>query len=191
MVKFKMREFFRFFLFWRYATRKLSKKNGALYKSGNTLNNFIKITTQNINMSDGSINLVKLCVGANSVSDLVSYQKSRLSEAKKLVHVTRMRPKKEKELLDGGSIYWVFRGLILARQQILGFEEVIGSDKIKRCGLLLSEDVYRTSPQPKRAFQGWRYLKIEDSPPDLGKYKQAQEELPHSLQMELSRLGVY
>ena len=106
-------------------------------------------------MSDGSINLVKLCVGANSVSDLVSYQKSRLSEAKKLVHVTRMRPKKEKELLDGGSIYWVFRGLILARQQILGFEEVIGSDKIKRCGLLLSEDVYRTSPQPKRAFQGW------------------------------------
>ena len=135
-----------------------------------------------------------MCVGAKSVSDLYQWQKTKNLKTgkfkKKIVHVTRMWPKRESELLDGGSLYWVFKGLILARQEILQLEEVIGSDKIKRCGIVLSDKIIKTSPKPKRAFQGWRYLTSEQAPPDAGEFLASEEELPHNLLSELSRLGV-
>ena len=138
--------------------------------------------------------MIKLCVGAKTVSDLSQWQKSRYLDKNKrdnkIVHVTRMWPKREMELLDGGSIYWVFKGLILARQEILNLEEVIGSDKIKRCGIVLSEKIIKTSPKPKRAFQGWRYLTSDQAPPDSGEFLASEDELPRSLLIELSRLGV-
>ena len=140
------------------------------------------------------INLIKLCVGAKSVSDLYQWQKTSVLTRgelnEKIVHVTRMWPKREIELLNGGSLYWVFRGLILARQEILQLEEVIGSDKIKRCGIVLSNKIIKTSPQPKRAFQGWRYLTSNQAPPDSGEFLASEDELPHTLLLELSRLGV-
>ena len=141
------------------------------------------------------INLIKLCVGAQSVSDLIRRQENRGPDTKngkknKIIHVTRMWPKREKELLDGGSIYWVFKGLILARQKILGLEEVIGSDHIKRCGIILSENIVKTHPKPKRAFQGWRYLSSDQAPSDNSEFLNPEDELPHALQLELSRLGV-
>ena len=122
------------------------------------------------------------------------WQKTRIltqgDQGNKIVHVTRMWPKRESELLDGGSLYWVFKGLILARQEILQFEEVIGSDKIKRCGIVLSNKIIKTSPKPKRAFQGWRYLTSDQAPPDSGEFLNSEDELPHTLLLELSRLGV-
>tara|TARA_B100000700_G_C14949512_1_gene810947 strand:- start:212 stop:640 length:429 start_codon:yes stop_codon:yes gene_type:complete len=142
-------------------------------------------------MSKNVLNLVKLCVGAENVTDLANWQSSKASGSETRRHITRMWPKREKELLSGGSIYWVFKGLILARQKILGFEEIIGADNIRRCGLLLDKEIYRTYPQPRRAFQGWRYLKKEDAPKDIGKFLQTDGELPHALEIELSRLGVY
>ena len=139
-----------------------------------------------------SIHLVKLSVGTKSIEDLTEWQSSSVMQSSDSCprHVTRMWPKREEELLNGGSIYWVFRGLILARQEIIGFQEIIGQDKISRCGLILSTVIYKTKPQPKKAFQGWRYLKNEDSPIDVGKYNQ-KEALPDSMELELSRLGVF
>ena len=101
-----------------------------------------------------------------------------------------MWPKQERELLDGGSLYWVFKGLILARQQILSLEEVIGTDKIKRCGIVLNENIVKTTPTPKRAFQGWRYLKSHEAPKDIGQFSASDQELPYELQLELSKLGI-
>ena len=108
----------------------------------------------------------------------------------KVIHITRMWPKRDKELLDGGSIYWVLKGLILARQEILDLEEVIGTDQIKRCGIVLRNKIITTVPKPKRAFQGWRYLTCDQAPKDTGEYVGIENELPSSLQLELSRLGV-
>ena len=147
-------------------------------------------------MSTSSINLIKLCVGAKSVSDLDHWQSLQLNDQntdqskKKIIHVTRMWPKRKQELLSGGSIYWVFRGLILARQKILGLEEITGADTITRCGLVLDQKIFNTIPKPKRAFQGWRYLTPEQAPLDVGQYSKNTEELPYKLQVELSRLGV-
>ena len=117
--------------------------------------------------------MLKLCVGADGVDDLVEWQAERMAEARAAgrdptpVHVTRMRPRREAELMAGGSLYWVFRGLVLARQRILGLEPRRGEDGIERCAIRLDAAVVRTAPQPRRPFQGWRYLRPQDAPRDL------------------------
>ncbi len=138
------------------------------------------------------INLVKLCVGAEKVEDLTRWQAQRMAAGlyDQPVHVTRMRPKREDELLAGGSLYWVFKGVILARQRVLRLDEVQGEDGILRCGIALDPEVIRTEPAPRRAFQGWRYLTPEDAPRDLPETRGFEEELPEELAMALADIGL-
>jgi hypothetical protein len=84
----------------------------------------------------------------------------------------------------------VFKGLILCRQKILALEEVDRGDGIRRCGIVLEQDVTRVTPTPKRPFQGWRYLKPEDSPRDLNANRAEEETLPRELQTALAEIGV-
>jgi len=71
------------------------------------------------------LHLIKLCVGVDSLEELAGWQKKRLAEKKKkgqkpeLIHVTRQTPKRAAELLDGGSLYWVIKGQIAARQRLI------------------------------------------------------------------------
>ncbi len=144
----------------------------------------------------GELNLVKLCVGVEKVSDLARWREIRAAEAQASGvdytphHITRMRPRREEELLDGGSLYWVFKGLILARQRILRLDEVIGEDGIRRCALIFAPELMLTEAHRRRAFQGWRYLVKADAPKDIGLYHEDQEEIPGALRAELSALGV-
>ena len=138
------------------------------------------------------INIVKICVGAKEVEDLWHWQKEKLVQNPEngLMHITRMTPKREKELLNGGSIYWVFKGYILARQRILSLDEVRTSDGVMKCNLVLDPDIYLTYPVKKRPFQGWRYLKEEDSPKDFEKFIPGNESFPKDLKLALSELGI-
>ncbi|WP_193141534.1 MULTISPECIES: DUF1489 family protein [unclassified Meridianimarinicoccus] len=139
------------------------------------------------------INLVKLCVGAEAVDDLVAWQKTRAAQQPDGLprHVTRMWPKREAELLAGGSLFWVFKGAILARQRILRLDEVIGEDGIRRCGIVMDPQIFRTRPAPRRPFQGWRYLKPEDSPADLDRASETGDDrLPREMQAALAEIGV-
>ncbi len=138
------------------------------------------------------INLVKLCVGAEKVEDLTAWQAMRRGETGRPnpVHVTRMWPKRESELLNGGSLYWVFKGQVLARQEIIRLDEVIGQDGIRRCGIVLSNEVIRTEAQPRRAFQGWRYLTPEDAPRDLPEAREGDDDLPDALAATLAEIGI-
>jgi hypothetical protein len=139
------------------------------------------------------INLVKLCVGAEKVEGLTAWQTMRMGQTglPNPCHITRMWPKREAELLAGGSLYWVFKGLILARQRILELDEVIGQDGIRRCGLVLDPQVVLTESQPRRAFQGWRYLTAEDAPRDLKADTQPDEApLPAELASALANIGI-
>ena len=136
--------------------------------------------------------LIKLSVGTEGLSDLARWQKSfsaRMPDGLPR-HVTRMWPKKEAEILNGGSIYWVIKGVITARQKIMRLDEVIGDDGIRRCAIVLDPELVRVEPTQKRAFQGWRYLKPEDAPADLGVAKADEEELPPSLSAALAEIGV-
>src|SRR3981081_54585 len=119
------------------------------------------------------LHLIKLAVGCESVKDLKSRVAQRMEIAKKKglprhhIHITRMTPKRGEELLAGGSLYWVIRGEIAAREKILAIEPFRDRDGIGRCRLVLQPKVIAVSPRPMRPFQGWRYLAEGSAPPDL------------------------
>lgn len=138
------------------------------------------------------INLLKLCVGADSVEDQIQWIESespRWPEGRS-IHVTRMWPKREAEVLDGGSLYWVIKGLILCRQRIVDLQEVNLGDGIPRCALIMDREVIRTEAAPRRAFQGWRYLDPKDSPRDLPKARTKDDPLPPALAQALAEIGL-
>lgn len=138
------------------------------------------------------MNLLKLSVGSASVETLMDWQRHRSQQIAdgSYYHITRMWPKRTEEILAGGSMYWVIGGLIQARQRIIGFREIIGDDGIRRCGIVMDRDVYRTNPAPKRPFQGWRYLAAGDAPADLRPDRAGQTPLPPGLAAALADIGV-
>ena len=141
---------------------------------------------------NGKLNIVKLSVGSENIAMLQEWQQARRDQLKikYSLHITRMWPKREKELLDGGSIYWVIKGAIQLRQRLIGFDEIIGADGIRRCGFKLDPELIPTTKALRRPFQGWRYLKSEDSPSDLSTNREADDDLPEDMQQTLARLGV-
>ncbi|MCC5961047.1 DUF1489 family protein [Roseinatronobacter sp. S2] len=138
------------------------------------------------------VNLIKLCVGAQDVDDLEHWQNSPRAKGPDGLprHITRMWPKRAEDLLAGGSLYWVFKGSVLARQLILRLDEVTGGDGIRRCAIVLDPTIIRTAAAPKRPFQGWRYLKPQDAPPDLPKARKGDDTLPPELDAALAELGL-
>ena len=134
------------------------------------------------------MNLIKLCVGAETPADLAAWRKRRAKEGRRPVVHTRQTPKRAAELLQGGSLYWVFKGQILIRQPIVGIETIpVGART--RCEILLDDAMIATAPQPRRAFQGWRYLTVADAPPDLAAETAAN--MPAELARQLREIGAW
>ncbi|MDO5369175.1 DUF1489 family protein [Paracoccus sp. (in: a-proteobacteria)] len=133
--------------------------------------------------------MMKLCVGAPAPEALERWQAERFGDGP-AEHVTRMWPKRAGELLAGGSIFWVFKGTMLARQRLLDLQQRVGADGITRCALILDREVVRVSAVPRRAFQGWRYLAPADAPPDLPAGRAAESPLPPRLARELAEMGL-
>ena len=138
------------------------------------------------------LHLIKLCVGVDSLEQLITWRAARptASDHTNTRHVTRMWPKREAELLEGGSLFWIIKGEIQARQKIVGFEEVIGNDGIRRCAILMDPNLVRTTLSPRRPFQGWRYLNVEDAPPDMPAQRKGDDALPNDLSRALADIGV-
>ncbi len=140
------------------------------------------------------LHIIKLCVGCESLSDLADWQKKRLKEKRakgqkpELIHITRMTPKRSEEVLDGGSLFWVIKGQIAARQKLLALRAV-KKNGVPHCGLVHDKELVPVVARPRRAFQGWRYLEASDAPPDLSGTKGATD-LPEALQRELAALGL-
>ena len=135
-----------------------------------------------------TVHLKKLSVGSQSLETLRVWQALRLSETGRLIHVTRSRPRRAAEILNGGSIYWIIKGVMSARQNIIDLAEIQRADGQVACGLVLSPDLVATVPTKMRIFQGWRYLETEDAPADM---KDAVDErMPPALLVELRELGV-
>ena len=137
--------------------------------------------------------MLKLSVGAESLEDLQQWSRNRLTSMKAAgvephhFHITRMVPKRADELLDGGSLYWVIKGQIQARQAFTDIIPFVDEEGIRRCKLMLANDVVPTQWHPRRAFQGWRYLKLEDAPVDAG---DSEASVPAHLRAELADLGL-
>lgn len=140
------------------------------------------------------LNIIKLCVGCDCVEDLETWIAYRLEEKRRAgeplehFHTTRMVPKRTDEL-DGGSLYWVIKGSVQCRQRLLEVRPFIDGEGISRCRLVLDPKVVRTEWQPRRAFQGWRYLEAKDAPRDLPDGSEAAM-LPPTLRRDLAELGL-
>ncbi len=135
------------------------------------------------------INLIKLCVGAEKVEDLLTWQQLNYGTGPAR-HLTRMWPKRVDELLDGGSLYWVFKGVVLARQPVLALQEAAAPDGTPRCAIVLDRNVVLTEALPRRPFQGWRYLAPEDAPADLRPSRDHEDTLPRDMLAALAEIGL-
>lgn len=136
-----------------------------------------------------ALNLIKLCVGVSEIEEMSSWVKLARKSNEELDHVTRMFPRRGEEILGGGSLYWVIRGLILCRQPIADLQEVFGADGIRRCRILFKPKIILVRPTPRRAFQGWRYLKAADAPADLPRGEKASD-ISDQMRRELVELGL-
>ncbi|WP_055082917.1 DUF1489 family protein [Jannaschia donghaensis] len=138
------------------------------------------------------MNLIKLSVGTETIESLGKWQRNARAKGPDGAprHVTRMWPKREAEVLAGGSIYWVIKGAIMCRQEIARLDEVVGADGILRCGIVLRPGLVPVAPTLKRPFQGWRYLKPEDAPIDIDPARASEARLPTELSVALAEIGV-
>lgn len=142
-----------------------------------------------------TLHLIKLCVGCESPEDLEEWIAERLDEKRRRgepveqYHVTRMVPREVGRLLDGGSLYWVVKGMVQCRQKLVDIRPFVDGEGIQRCRLVLEPVVVRTEWQPRRPFQGWRYLKPEDAPPDI-RAGSGTAGMPDRLRRELAELGL-
>ncbi|MEO0619624.1 MAG: DUF1489 domain-containing protein [Pseudomonadota bacterium] len=137
-----------------------------------------------------TVHILKLSVGSESLDSLEAWQRMRARPGAELAHVTRMFPKRRDEILDGGSIFWVIKGVIQARQEIVDLRAVKGPDGIDRCAIVYKPELIPVRPTPRRPFQGWRYLKVEDAPADLVQSGGNSAEIPASMRLELAELGL-
>jgi hypothetical protein len=143
-----------------------------------------------------SLNLIKLCVGCDSVAELSTWIKQRLKQKKarkekpEHIHTTRMAPKRVDELLDGGSLYWVIRGQIMCRQDLVAIRPFVDKDGVGRCRLVLRPKVVPVEPRPFRAFQGWRYLASKYAPRELDRAAPGARNMPEQMRRELRELGL-
>lgn len=144
-----------------------------------------------------TLHLIKLCVGAATIEELADWQKGRIAQRRKAgqsphpFHTTFQTPKRAEDLLDGGSLYWVVKGVIQARQRIVAIEEGAKEDGSRCCVLVLDEVIVPVRPTPRRAFQGWRYLASDDAPADLSRGKgRGIDAMPAQMRRELAELGL-
>ncbi|WP_226018327.1 DUF1489 domain-containing protein [Novosphingobium sp. FKTRR1] len=127
------------------------------------------------------LSMTKVAYGAQSLEEVHGWFRSRGDVARL---TTRNRPKRADEMI-GGSVYWILKHQLVARSEILGFEEAPDG----RTEIVIATRLIDVYPRPKRAHQGWRYLEEADCPADLASGEEAQL-LPSDMASELAKLGL-
>jgi hypothetical protein len=126
-----------------------------------------------------TIHLLKMAVGCDDLDDLADRQAMRrktVDGRPVVLGYTRRWPRRVDELLDGGSIYWIVKRAIRARQRVVDLVEAVDPDGTPYCQLQLEPEL--------------RYLTPADAPRDRGPAGQGEDELPPDLQAELRDLGL-
>lgn len=140
-----------------------------------------------------TVHLMKLAVGVESIDHLRRLQGLRaraLGLDGRVASFTRRRPRRAEAVLDGGSLFWVIRGILCVRQKVVAFGEAADAEGRASCVLTLDAYLQPTVPVARRPFQGWRYLSPEDAPGDLPDSAGAEQGLPAGLAAMLDGLGV-
>jgi hypothetical protein len=127
-----------------------------------------------------ALHMIKLCVGCDTIEELEAWRAADARAGRPWMMHTRQTPKRAAEMVDGGSLYRVFKGMVLCRQAIVDIVTT-GQGPNARCEVTLDPVIVRVAPTPRRAFQGWRYLEPKDAPEDLP------QDLGHDLPLDLAR----
>lgn len=133
--------------------------------------------------------MIKLAVGCTTIDALQERMQHPRFRGYGAI-TTRTMPKRAEEILNGGSLYRVLNGMILCRQPIVGLEPYQRPDGSNGTLILVSEDIIPVQPRAMRPFQGWRYLKPEDAPLDLGSISDGVTDLPPHLRKILNELAL-
>jgi len=140
------------------------------------------------------LHLIKLAVGVDDVDQMAPLQARRSNSRGNFQHRTRMMPTRSKDVLDGGSLYWVVKGVIQVRQPIVALHRKTDDAGKSYCLIELEPRHVLVESTARRAFQGWRYLEPKDAPPDLGKSARGASyvdpDMPKELRGELKKLGL-
>jgi hypothetical protein len=136
------------------------------------------------------LHLTKLAVGVRDADHLRDLQAERLRDRGRLFHRTRNFPRRSSEVLDGGSMYWVIAGTMLARQRIVDIVEDQRDDLTPCTSFILDPELVTLVGRPTRPFQGWRYLDPDGAPPDMPAFGAIMglDGLPATLRQELRAL---
>ena len=147
------------------------------------------------------LNLKKLCVGSDGIESMILWQKQLCAEQKNIrpdadspfqhlilpYHDTRNMPR-QADSLQGGSLYWIRKKKFFARQKIHLLEARTSDEGKKFCRIWLKPEIIAVEAMRDRIFQGWRYLKVEDSPADKDSGNVSED--TEDMQRELQRLGL-
>ena len=128
------------------------------------------------------LSMTKVAYDAKSLDEITSWFSG--DEAEKCL-TTRYLPKRHAEMI-GGSLYWIIEHAIVARSEILGFEQ----REDRRWTIRLAPKLILVHPKAKRAHQGWRYLTEKSAPPDLAEGEVQSDAMPGRLIRKLSALGL-
>ena len=128
------------------------------------------------------LHMTKIAFGSESVDTLRAWLESHADHARL---TTKYRPTRFAEM-EGGSLYWIHQHALVGRSPILGFEQTPEG----RWWINLEPVLIDVHPRPKRAHQGWRYLKDKDKPADLEDGEDIGDVLPGKLIGKLNRLGL-
>lgn len=131
------------------------------------------------------LHLTKVAVGCADVETLARLQAERFGAD--AASLTRFMPKRADELI-GGSMFWIIKHRIVARQRIMSLA-MLDTPWGTKCRIGLEAGPVRVQPVPKKAHQGWRYMIADDAPPDLGAAADA-DALPLGMVRELQALWI-
>ena len=129
------------------------------------------------------LHLTKVAVGCPDIETLARLQRERWGD--EACSLTRFMPKRAEELV-GGSLFWIIKHRIVARQTILDLAMVTTPWGVK-CRIGLQPGPVPVAQVPRRAHQGWRYMEAADAPGD-GDAAGDDEALPVGMVRELQSL---
>jgi hypothetical protein len=141
-------------------------------------------------------NFLRTGVGVDSIHHLHDIQ----SSYRHIVHqkqdcaflTTRRTPTRVNDLINGGSVYWIIKRQICARQIIVDIQTLKDEEDKNYCVILMDKKLILTQPLNHRHIQGWRYLPPEKAPTDIGTFDPSiiEDDMDPDMAKDLAEAGL-
>jgi hypothetical protein len=131
------------------------------------------------------LSLTRVAFACQSLADIPARQARFTFGEGESAHVLLSSARIPRRDLSGGSLFWILKHTLVARQPILSVAEAAGPEGTIAL-IRLSPTIAPVVPRHYRAHQGWRYLAEPDWPAD----QTGSEPLPQELAAALAGLAL-